>query len=81
MSCRRSSRFWGLGCPKIFHEIEDSLVTVTIQNDWTQAQAVAAYEAVDALREAIWSRYELQLIEQMREEQVTTFAVDDDVTF
>ena len=25
MSCRRSSRFWGLGCPKIFHEIEDSL--------------------------------------------------------
>ncbi len=28
MSCRRSSRFWGLGCPKIFHEIEDSLVGV-----------------------------------------------------
>ena len=26
MSCRRSIRFWGLGCPKIFHEIEDSLV-------------------------------------------------------
>ena len=25
MSCRRSSRFWGLGCPKILHEIEDSL--------------------------------------------------------
>ncbi len=41
---------------------------------------VGAYEG-DALREAIWSRYELQLIEQMREEQVTTFAVDDDVTF
>ncbi len=28
MSCRRSSRFWGLGCPKIFHEIEDSLEEV-----------------------------------------------------
>ncbi len=56
-------------------------LTVTIPNDWTPAQALAAYEAVDALREAIWSRYELQLIEQMREEQVTTFAVDDDVTF
>ena len=28
MSCRRSSRFWGLGCPKIFHEIEDSLADV-----------------------------------------------------
>jgi integrase len=25
IGCRRSSRFWGLGCPKIFHEIEDSL--------------------------------------------------------
>ncbi|MBL3619495.1 MAG: FAD-dependent oxidoreductase, partial [gamma proteobacterium endosymbiont of Lamellibrachia anaximandri] len=24
--CRRPSRFWGLGCPKIFHEVEDSLV-------------------------------------------------------
>ena len=56
-------------------------LTVTIPNDWTPAQTLAAYEAVDALREAIWSRYELQLIEQMREEQVTTFAVDDDVTF
>ena len=26
MSCRRSSRFWGLAMSKIFHEIEDSLV-------------------------------------------------------
>ena len=56
-------------------------LTVTIPNDWTPAQALAAYEAVDALRETIWSRYELQLIEQMREKRVTTFAVDDDVTF
>ena len=32
-------------------------LTVTIPNDWTPAQALAAYEAVDALREAIWSRY------------------------
>ena len=30
-------------------------LTVTIPNDWTPAQALAAYEAVDALREAIWS--------------------------
>ena len=29
MSCRRSSRFWGLGCPKIFHEIEDSFDQTT----------------------------------------------------
>ena len=24
-SLRSRERFWGLGCPKIFHEIEDSL--------------------------------------------------------
>ncbi|MES9851859.1 MAG: hypothetical protein ABW170_08515 [Candidatus Thiodiazotropha sp. L084R] len=24
---RRSSAFWGLGCPKTHHEIKDSLVT------------------------------------------------------
>jgi len=33
--CRRSSRFWGLGCPKIFHEIEDSLVLIlTARDSW-----------------------------------------------
>ncbi|WP_419626541.1 DUF4231 domain-containing protein [Thiolapillus sp.] len=26
MGCQRPSRFWGLGCPKIFHEAEDTLV-------------------------------------------------------
>jgi len=25
MSCQRPSRFWGLGCPKIYHEVEDTL--------------------------------------------------------
>ncbi|WP_419586078.1 hypothetical protein [Thiolapillus sp.] len=26
IDCQRPSRFWGLGCPKIFHEAEDTLV-------------------------------------------------------
>ncbi|MES9851266.1 MAG: hypothetical protein ABW170_05480 [Candidatus Thiodiazotropha sp. L084R] len=26
---RRSSAFWGLGCPKTHHEIKDSLVVAT----------------------------------------------------
>ncbi|WP_293681358.1 hypothetical protein [Thiolapillus sp.] len=26
IGCQRPSRFWGLGCPKIFHEAEDTLV-------------------------------------------------------
>ncbi|WP_419641530.1 hypothetical protein [Thiolapillus sp.] len=26
IGCQRPSRFWGLGCPKIYHEAEDTLV-------------------------------------------------------
>ncbi|WP_294042392.1 hypothetical protein [Thiolapillus sp.] len=25
IGCQRPSRFWGLGCPKIYHEAEDTL--------------------------------------------------------
>ncbi|WP_305800725.1 hypothetical protein [Thiolapillus sp.] len=25
IGCQRPSRFWGLGCPKIYHEAEDAL--------------------------------------------------------
>ncbi|WP_419588051.1 hypothetical protein [Thiolapillus sp.] len=25
LGCQRPSRFWGLGCPKIYHEVEDTL--------------------------------------------------------
>ncbi|WP_295538653.1 hypothetical protein [Thiolapillus sp.] len=25
IGCQRLSRFWGLGCPKIYHEAEDTL--------------------------------------------------------
>ncbi|WP_293680222.1 hypothetical protein [Thiolapillus sp.] len=28
IGCQRPSRFWGLGCPKIYHEAEDTLVSV-----------------------------------------------------
>ncbi|WP_419588328.1 hypothetical protein, partial [Thiolapillus sp.] len=28
IGCQRPSRFWGLGCPKIYHEAEDTLDTV-----------------------------------------------------
>ncbi|WP_419641041.1 hypothetical protein [Thiolapillus sp.] len=27
IGCQRPSRFWGLGCPKIYHEVEDTLAT------------------------------------------------------
>ncbi|WP_419609442.1 hypothetical protein [Thiolapillus sp.] len=26
IGCQRPSRFWGLGCPKIYHEAEDTLI-------------------------------------------------------
>ncbi|WP_293679753.1 hypothetical protein [Thiolapillus sp.] len=29
MGCQRPSRFWGLGCPKIYHEAEDTLANST----------------------------------------------------
>ncbi|WP_294041666.1 hypothetical protein [Thiolapillus sp.] len=34
IGCQRPSRFWGLGCPKIHHEVEDTLdgVMATIFN-------------------------------------------------
>ncbi|WP_374211089.1 hypothetical protein [Thiolapillus sp.] len=30
IGCQRPSRFWGLGCPKIYHEAEDTLVGVEV---------------------------------------------------
>ncbi|WP_295539135.1 hypothetical protein [Thiolapillus sp.] len=32
IGCQRLSRFWGLGCPKIYHEAEDTLVSLMIQD-------------------------------------------------
>ncbi|WP_419640793.1 hypothetical protein [Thiolapillus sp.] len=31
IGCQRPSRFWGLGCPKIYHEAEDTLVARRFQ--------------------------------------------------
>ncbi|WP_293674830.1 hypothetical protein [Thiolapillus sp.] len=28
IGCQRPSRFWGLGCPKIYHEAEDTLARI-----------------------------------------------------
>ncbi|WP_293675714.1 hypothetical protein, partial [Thiolapillus sp.] len=28
IGCQRPSRFWGLGCPKIYHEAEDTLALI-----------------------------------------------------
>ncbi|WP_293680170.1 hypothetical protein [Thiolapillus sp.] len=39
IGCQRPSRFWGLGCPKIYHEAEDTLaVRYQLQFRGTQAE-------------------------------------------
>jgi hypothetical protein len=55
--------------------------TLPIPDDWTPEQALAVYELIDEIREAVWSRYEPSLIELMHQERVSTFEIDDDVEF
>ena len=47
-----------------------------IQNDWTPEQALAVVELLDDLREVIWSRYQVQLHELLREQRRTQFETD-----
>lgn len=42
-----------------------------IQNNWTPEQALAVIELLDDLREVIYSRYQVQLQELLREQQCT----------
>jgi hypothetical protein len=57
------------------------MTQLPIPYDWTPEQALAVYDFIDELREAIWTRYGIQLTELMREERVSVFDVEDDVTF
>ena len=59
-----------------------------LPDDWTPQQALAVYELLDALRERVWNRYELQLIELLATEtgeddasQPDLFALNDDIPF
>ncbi|WP_419586357.1 hypothetical protein, partial [Thiolapillus sp.] len=36
IGCQRPSRFWGLGCPKIYHEVEDTLDHWSSYYKWLQ---------------------------------------------
>ncbi len=44
--CRRSSAFWGLGCPKTHHEIKDSLIHTYKDAYWSAVN----YGVVDESR-------------------------------
>ena len=54
------------------------MTPLPIPEHWTPEQALAVYELIDEIRDAIWSRYQVPLIELMQQERVTTFEVDDD---
>jgi hypothetical protein len=46
----------------------DLRVLFEIPDYWTPEQALAVYELLDGLREIIFSRYEAQIIDAVREE-------------
>jgi hypothetical protein len=64
------------------------LFTLRLPDDWTPEQALAVYELLTDLAEAVWNRYELVLIEQWRGERdqgdnspADLFDVDDPLPF
>jgi hypothetical protein len=64
------------------------LFTLRLPDDWTPAEALAVYELLTGLADAIWNRYELALIEQLRSErdhgdtsQLDLFDFDDPLPF
>ena len=65
-----------------------ALFTLRLPNYWTPAEAVAVYELLNDLADAIWNRYQVALIEQLRSErnhgdtsQLDLFDFDDPLPF
>ncbi|WP_294042594.1 hypothetical protein [Thiolapillus sp.] len=40
IGCQRPSRFWGLGCPKIYHEAEDTLAKCFSKKSFSCAASI-----------------------------------------
>ncbi len=64
---------------------------LVIPDYWTAEEALAVYDFIDAIRDEIWSRYEMQLIDIIQAERSTNPAdwasdandegPDEDVSF
>ncbi len=64
---------------------------LVIPDYWTAEEALAVYDFIDAIRDEIWSRYEIQLIDIIQKEHSTNPAdwesyeneaeLDEDVSF
>ena len=48
----------------------EELFTLRLPDYWTPAEALAVYELLNDLAEAIWNRYEVELIEHLRNDRV-----------
>ena len=48
----------------------DELFTLRLPDYWTPAETLAVYELLNDLAEAIWNRYEADLIEHLRNDRV-----------
>ena len=53
------------------------MTEIKIPDYWTPEQALAVLEFIDEIREAIFSQYQLQIIEQMRSERCTEIEVTE----
>ncbi|WP_419653790.1 hypothetical protein, partial [Thiolapillus sp.] len=49
IGCQRPSRFWGLGCPKIYHEAED-----TLDHDLHDRKPSSLYPQIHMKRRRAW---------------------------
>ena len=66
----------------------NELFTLRLPDYWTPEEALAVYELLNDLADAIWNRYEVALIEQLRSErdygdtsQLDLFDFDDPIPF
>ncbi len=64
------------------------MIPFDIPDDWSPEQALAVYELLDALRERVWDRYQLQLIELLAPDtdevdtsQLNLFDLNDEIPF
>ena len=64
------------------------MIPFDIPDDWSPEQALAVYEMLDALRDHIWERYQLQLIELLAPDtdedntsQLDLFELNDEIPF
>ncbi len=64
------------------------MIPFDIPDDWSPEQALAVYELLDALRDCVWDRYQLQLIELLAPDtddvdtsQLDLFELNDEIPF